>query len=222
MTDGDSRVEEVMVGDGQEEIEFHLMHKWGSLDLVLMALMSVFAAAIAYIHRAEILRSQLNHFLLMLLFLTHQITSYLICLLISLVVFSFCACIGKKHVAYKLTNFYDWLRFFLEVGILVYCSYHAIALLLTPEFRSLVLRQVFFYMMLIMIVLKLVRILCVFFAKSQFKPQHFVVVGGGIYKLNAHRDDQKHKEVLAMMASMDCGKMVSSDEKVQVEGLNLN
>lgn len=222
MTDGDSRVEEVMIGDGQEEIEFHLLHKWGSLDLVLMVLMAVFAGALAFINRAEILESQMYFFLLMLMFLTYQITSYLICLLSSLVVYAVCSCIGKRHLAYKFTNFYDWLRHFLEVSILVYCGYHAIVLLFTSRLRSLVLHQVFFYMMFVMILLKLVRLMCVFFGKTQFKPQHVVVVGGGIYKLNAHRDDQKQKEVLSMMASMDSGKMVSGDEKVQVEGLDLN
>jgi hypothetical protein len=222
MADGDSRVEEVMIGDGQEEIEYHLMHKWSSLDLMLMVLMTFFAAVITFINRAEILRSQLYHFLLMLMFLTYQITSYLICFLSSLVVLIVSTCIGKKQFAYKLTNCYDWLRHLLEITILVYCGYHAIVLIFTSKLKSLVLHQVFFYMMLVMIVLKLFRLICIFFGKTHFKPQHVVVVGGGIYKLNAHRDDQKHKDVLSMMASIDNGKMVSNDEKVHVEGLDLN
>ena len=222
MTDGDSRVEEVMIGDGQEEIEFHLMHKWGSLDLLMMVLMTIFAAAIFFVHRAEIFRTHQNHFLLMVMFLTYQISSYLVCLLISLVVFIVCSCIGKKQLAYKLTNFYDWLRHILEITILIYCGFHAIILLVYSKVSTLVLHQVFLYMMLVMIVLKLFRFICIFFGKTHFRTQHVVVVGGGIYKLNAHRDDKKQKEVLSLMASMNSSKMVSNDEKVHVEGLDLN
>jgi hypothetical protein len=214
-------VEEVMVNDGTEEVEEFWDSRWSVIDVFLVVLMATLLIVTAFMNRTSILHEQRTLFLLMVLFLTYQILSYVIVFLISAVVALVLLICCKYHLAYGLNKLYRNLQSLVEISILGYSFYEGLRWLLSDRLEGKIYHQMFFLCMLLTISFKLIRIVMAFCHSGPRKQVHLAYIGGQSYRVHQSRESQQRKEVVSMMAKISDGTMVSPDQKVKVEGLEL-
>lgn len=129
MSFGRETFEEVMVGDDHENFEDLYDKKWAMVDLVFTIALSLLFIFIAVTNRNEILRSQLDQFITMLLFIAHQLISYLFCFILSMLIYCVLTMCRNTQKAYKLGPLYGMIQTALEAFILLYCAGHGAYLL---------------------------------------------------------------------------------------------
>lgn len=215
-------VEEVMINDGTEEVEEFWDSRWSVIDVFLVTLMAILLIVVAYMNRFSILHEQRALFLLMVLFLTYQILSYMAVYLISALVASILCCCGKYEMAYSLSKVYRNLQYFVEIGILGYCFYEGVSWLLSDRLTGKTYHQMFFMCMLLTISFKLIRIVMAFFHNGSRKMVHLAYIGGHSYRVHQSRESQQRHEVTVLMSKIGEGSMVAPDQTIKVEGLELS
>lgn len=214
-------VEEVMINDGTEEVEDFWDSRWSVIDVFLVTLMSILLIVVAYLNRFFILHQQRSLFLLMVLFLTYQILSYVVVFILSAVVALALLLCGKYNIAYGLNHLYRNIQYLVEISILGYCFWEGVLWLLSDRLDGKVYHQMFFMCMLLTISFKVIRIAMAFCHAGPRKQVHLAYIGGQSYRVHQSRESQQRVEVSNLMARIEDGKMVSPDEKVKVEGLEL-
>jgi hypothetical protein len=120
-------VEEIMISDGHEDhYQDSCESKLSTIDLFLTTVNAVLLIVLAIVNRFEILKEQRNLFYLMVLFLSYQILSYLVVLIISALVYLVLCICRKRHLAYSISKVYSWLQSIVEFVILTYCAIEGI------------------------------------------------------------------------------------------------
>jgi len=220
--DGGNIEEVIMFSDNLDEVETHWRNKWRIVDVILTIGMSVIFAIIVYRHRQEALRKLLWVFIFMLLFLIYPLVSYGIVFLVSAVIYVCLAMSGKKNQAHKLTWFYVWLRHLLEGAILMLCTIEAIRGLISSDYDNYIFHQVYFVLMIFVVLFRVVRMFWVFFRSAEGKTNssQMIFLGGGLFKINNSDSSKKTTHVTEMMQKMGDGKMVGENDVVHVEGLD--
>ena len=214
-------VEEVMINDGTEEVEEFWDSRWSVIDVFLVILMAILLVVTAFINRSHILHEQRTLFLLMVLFLTYQILSYVIVFFISAIVSLVLLICCKYHLAHGLGKLYRNLQYIVEITILGYSFYEGLRWLLSDRLEGKVYHQMFFLCMLLTISFKLIRIIMAFCHSGPRKQVHLTYIGGQSYRVHQSREGQQRQEVALMMAKISDSTMVLPEEKVKVEGLEL-
>lgn len=215
-------VEEVMINDGTEEVEEFWDSRWSVIDVFLVTLMAILLIIVAYLNRFSILHEQRALFLLMVLFLTYQILSYVIVFTLSAIVALILCLCRRYEVAYGLNKVYRNLQYLVEIGILGYCFYEGLCWLLSDRLTGKTYHQMFFLCMLLTISFKLIRIVMAFFHNGSRKMVHLTYIGGHSYRVHQSRESQQRQEVSQMMSKIGDSSLVAPDEKVKVEGLELS
>lgn len=215
-------VEEVMIDDGNGEVEDFWDSRWSVIDVFLVTLMAILLIIVAYMNRFSILHQQRSLFLLMVLFLTYQILSYMAVFLISALVALALIICRKYEVAYSLNKVYRNLQSLVEIGVLGYCFYEGVSWLLSDRLTGLLYHQMFFMCMLLTISFKLIRIIMAFCSKGPRKQVHLTYIGGHSYRVHQSRESQQRQEVSEMMSKIHDGSLVAPGQNIKVEGLELS
>lgn len=93
-------IEEVMIGDDHENFEDMQHDKWLLVDIVFLFSLSMLLVYIAITNRKQILYSQLDIFVTMVVFISYQLISYLICFTLSVIVYMLLCIVCKRRTAY--------------------------------------------------------------------------------------------------------------------------
>lgn len=214
-------VEEVMINDGTEEVEEFWDSRWSVIDVFLVTLMAILLIVVAYMNRFSILHQQRALFLLMVLFLTYQLLSYVVVFILSAVVALVLLVCGKYNLAYGLSRLYRNLQYLVEISILSYCFYEGLSCLLSDRLEGKLYHQMFFMCMLLTISFKLIRIVMAFCHSGPRKQVHLAYIGGQSYRVHQSRENLQRQEVHSMMAKIGDSSLVAPEDKVKVEGLEL-
>lgn len=216
-------VEEIMISDGHED---HYQDSWESklstIDLFLTTVNAVLLIVLAIVNRFNILKEQRNLFYLMVLFLSYQILSYLVVLIISALVYLVLCICRKRHLAYSISKVYSWLQSIVEFVILTYCAIEGIDWLWSSRLSGMTYHQIFFVCMILTIAFKIARIFAAFCHKSPAKKIHMMYIGGQSYRVRHDTENSQRDSVIKMMAELKDSAMVKDDERVTVEGLDLD
>lgn len=215
-------VEEIMISDGHED---YLGDTWeaklAAIDLFLTLVNAALLVILAFLNRFKLLKEQRHLFYVMVLFLTYQILSYLIVLVLSAIVYlGLCLC-GKRHLAYSLTKLYSWLQSLGEFCILSLCAYEGFEWLWSQRLSGMTFHQAFFICMILTIAFKIARIVAAFCQKSPLKRIHMMYIGGQAYRVKHDTENKQRDSVIKMLAGLKDCQMVSEDQKVTVDGLEL-
>lgn len=216
-------VEEIMISDGHEDqFQESWESKLAAVDLFLTTVNAVLLIVLAIVNRFKMLKEQRNLFYLMVLFLSYQILSYMVVLIISALVYLVLWICRKRHLAYSISKVYSWLQSVVEFGILTYCAIEGIDWLLSSRLSGMTYHQIFFVCMILTIAFKIARIVAAFCHKSPPKKIHMMYIGGQAYRVRHDTENSQRGSVIKMMAELKDSKMVKDDERVTVEGLDLD
>ena len=154
----------------------------------------------------------------MLLFIAHQLISYLICFFLSILVFCVLSAFRNSQKAHKLGPVYGMIQAALEVSILVYCAGHGAYLLYGKRLVFMVYHQLFFVAMIFVVLFRLLRFVLHFFSNGKSGPsKQFVVSGGGMFRVKNDTGPSSpvKSQVVDMMSKMSDSKMVGNNEKIK-------
>ena len=214
-------MEEVMVGDGTDEVEDFWDSRWRVIDVFLMTIMAILLIVVAYGNRFTILNQQRSLFLLMVIFLTYQILSYILVFIISAKVALFLCMLRKYDIAHGLNGIYRNIQYAVEFMILSYCFFDGMVWLLSDRLEGKIYHQMFFLCMLLTISFKIIRIVMAFCHKGPNSQVHLTYIGGQSYRVHQSRESLERMEVNNMMAKVTDSQMVNVKDKIQVDGLEM-
>lgn len=212
---------EIMVGTDPQSAEENWLNKWGAVDVFLTIVMAALLIWITISYRHVMIHHHRSIFLLMITFLVYQLLSFLVVLFISVIVYVILKIMGKEPAAHKLISFYDWFRHVLEASILIFCKIEAIMLLRGDRLKGYPYHQLYFWIMIVAIAFKFVRLIWAFFAPTADTTGQLVLINGSTYRLKSTGKGNATAEVLGMMANFDKNQMVKENETVKVEGLEM-
>lgn len=212
---------EIMVGTDPQSAEENWSNKWGAIDVFLTVLMAALLIGITISYRHVMMQHHRSIFLLMITFLGYQLISFLVVLLISAIVYVILKIMGKEPAAHKLISFYDWFRHVLEASILIFCLVEAVMLLRGDRLNGYLYHQLYFWMMIVTIAFKFVRLIWAFFAPAAATTGQLVLINGNTYRIKSTGNGNSTAEVIGMMANFDKNQMVKENETIRVEGLEM-
>jgi hypothetical protein len=212
---------EIMVGTDPHSGDDHWYNKWGAIDVFLTVIMAGLLIWITITYRHVMLQHQRNIFLLMIVFLAYQLLSFLVVLIISAIVFVILKIVKKEPAAHKLISFYDWFRHVLEASILIFCLVEAVLLLRGDKLNGYLFHQLYFWLMIVTIAFKFIRLIWAFFSPAADTSGQLVLINGNTYRLKAAGNGQATAEVIDMMSKFDNNQLVRENETVHVEGLEM-
>jgi hypothetical protein len=212
---------EIMVGSDPNSGDDHWNNKWGAIDVFLTLIMAALLIFITITYRHVVMHDQRSIFLLMIVFLAYQLVSFLVVLIISAIVFLILKIFKKEPAAHKLISFYDWFRHVLEASILIFCLVEAVLLLRGDKLKRFSFHQLYFWLMIVTIAFKFIRLIWAFFSPAADTAGQLVLINGNTYRLKAAGNGQSTAEVIDMMSKFDNNQLVRENETVHVEGLEM-
>lgn len=218
-------VEEVMISDSDghdERSETVWDSRLAAIDMFLMIINAVLLVILAVAHRFELLKEHRRLFYIMVLFLMYQILSYLFVLLISAVVYLALLIACKSHLAYSLMKVYRWLQSITEFCLLTYCAIEGLIWLWQNKDTDMTYHQIFFICMILTVAFKIARLITAFCHKTPAKRMHLMYIGGQVYKVHHDTENKQREEILKMMDNIQNCTLVKDDERITVDGIELN
>lgn len=179
-------IEEVMIGDDHENFEDMQHDKWMLVDMVFLFAMCMLMIYIAITNRNQILHSQLDIFIMMVLFISYQLVSYLICFALSVIVYILLCLVCMKQKAYRLGRCYLIIQELLEAVVLMLCATYGIYMIATRRLDYMTSHRFFVWCMLFVIAFKFLRFFLHFFSKGGRINRQVELFGNGMFRVRRH------------------------------------